>query len=256
MRYSTFVQWQLEDDGSYTLLRRVSTEWCGPVAQCKKESRRIMKDISRFQLEEMKREAAEKWRQLGLAEPTIQELEEETGPGRISRYAAAQMAAERDENSRMFSGLRRSAIRSLGARDLQADRSGLARTTMNQLGLGENIAETAAFRNAMANTLQQRMAALNARLGQRAEAGQSSLASGNLSSDAAWRRAQMGSGWTDALQGIQTGVGIASSLFAPGSGLLRGLGGGGAMGYAQSGGLPLSHPGIRSRRIGSGIGGY
>src|SRR3990172_3662154 len=152
MRIYTSITWNIETGA---VLAHDFYEYVGPVEECKK-GRGEQKDIMRSQLAEVKREAAEKWRQLGLAEPTIQELESETGPGRISRYAAAQMAAERDDIARQFAGLHATAIRSLGARGLAPDRSGLAHTSMNALARGESEAETGSFRPALRNTLQHR----------------------------------------------------------------------------------------------------
>ena len=288
MRIYTSITWNIETGA---VLAHDFYEYVGAVEQCKK-GRRTQEAIMKDQLAEMKREATEKWRQLGLAEPTIRDLEETTniapmlaqgaaievprpptdaqklqewfnqymrgeggvsrptyyidergqkvllrGSGSaaeatggyvpVSRYAAAQMASERDDIARQFAGLRATAIRSLGARGLAPDRSGLARTSMNALARGESEAETGSFRNALANTLQQRMAALNARLGQRAEAGASSVRSGELSSTSALRRSQMGSTFGDVMGGIGQVAGIASDIFAPGSGMLRRKIGGG-----------------------------
>jgi hypothetical protein len=197
-------------------------EYSGPVALAgggKSSARRTQEQIMREQQDLARQESAQRQRQLGLAEPIVSELESETGPGRISRYAAAQLAQENDQIANTFAGLRKTAIRSLGARGLSSDRSGLARTSMNALGEQENAAGTDAFRNALANTLNQRMAALNWRMGQRTEAGQESRGQYEGSSSAAARRAEMGSGFGDVMGGITQAAGIASDLFAPGSGV-------------------------------------
>ena len=197
-------------------------EYNGPLALAgggKSSARRTQEQIMREQQALAQRESAQRERQLGLAEPIVSELESETGPGRISRYAAAQLAQENDQIANTFAGLRRTAMRSLGARGLAPDRSGLARTSINALGEQENAAGTDAFRNALANTLNQRMAALNWRTGQRTEAGQESRGQYEGSSSAAARRSQMGSGFGDVLGGISQVAGIASDLFAPGSGV-------------------------------------
>lgn len=186
-----------------------------------KKGRKTQEAVAKENLEKQRREEAERARQLSITEPLINELEQETGPGRISRYAAAQQAAELDDIARQYAGLRQTAIRSLGSRGLAPDRSGLARTSMNALQQGEAEAGTDAFRTALDRTLQQRMAAIDWRTGQRTEAGQQGLNAGELSSNAALRRSQMGSTFGDVMGGIGAAAGIASDILMPGSGLLR-----------------------------------
>src|SRR3990167_1286580 len=77
MRISTCVILDYSTDENCAVVSRSSYEYAGPVAQMKK-GRKQQEQLAAAQQKEMEKEAAEKWRQLSLAEPIVQDLEAET----------------------------------------------------------------------------------------------------------------------------------------------------------------------------------
>ena len=193
-----------------------------PVLLCKK-GRKEQEAVAQQQLALAQKEQAERERQRGLSEPIVGELEQETGPGRLSRYAASQLGANLDNIARFYRGARQTAYRSLGQRGFGRAPSGFERVTENALTRGEEQAGTDAMRQALADTLGQRLTALDYRTGRQDSSGQLGQSAYSGASDAAYKRSQMGSGFGDVLGGIAQIAPIIAAPFTGGASLAGSL---------------------------------
>ena len=213
------------DIGTGEVLHADFYEYAGPLAEMKK-GRGTQKKVEQQQLALAQKEQAERERQRGLAEPIVSEFEQEGAPGGISKYAAAQLAQNMDNIQRMYSGIRQTAYRSVGQRGFGRVPGGVERATENAANRNQALDETQAFRDALADTLGLRKAALDYRTGRQDSSGQIGQSAYSGASDAAYKRSQMGSTIGDVIGGISSLAPIIAAPFTGGTslaGLAKGL---------------------------------
>ena len=230
MRIYTFIQYQLEDDGSYTMIDSKSYEYDGSVSLCKKgrgearraaqraEAREKEQDRIRAEAEGIQRTnraAAE-----GLISPY-----EQIGEGELSQFASGQLGADTENISRVYRGMREAAERAIAGRGFGRAPSGIGASERNTLNRQQAEAETDAFRRAQGLTEEGRRVALGYRSGAERfyDPTSRNLAAGNLGEGtgaAAERIGRMGSTFGDIMSGIGTIGSIAAAPFTGGTSLL------------------------------------
>lgn len=175
-----------------------------------KKARKQQEEIAANQLATMNKESARRGEQQAKMEPTLGEFE---APGQygLNKYSAATYAQDLDNIGNTYAGLRRAAIKAIGGPQ-DTMRSGLALTKMNALDQSQGIASTNAYRSAMGQTLDLKKLALGVRGDQASDSGRQSLGSGELASNSALRRSQMGSTFGDIVGGVSDVFGMVSSI--------------------------------------------
>lgn len=194
-------------------------DYDGPVMECKK-GREIMKQNSLAD-QEMAKSARER---SGQQYQTVQGLQNEmvgsSTPGSLTPAATAQFAADRDNIARTYNGLRRTAFATLGQRGMGNAPSGMSVATNNGLNLGEEGADTGAFRNAQVNTQNQRNRALSSAEGQTGTQGSLGNTASGESTNSAVALNKAGSTFGDIMGGIAEAAPIIAAPFTGGASLM------------------------------------
>lgn len=260
MRVHTLTVLQLNDDGTYTPLIDVSYEYSGVVAECKKGRETVEQNMKADQATAAQNRANSQ-AQYGNANALEQEEMGSTTPGSLSPAASAQLAADRDNISRTYNGIRQTAFRTLGQRGFGSAPSGFALAAENGNDQGEAGANTGAYRNAQINTQNQRQDAEHTAAGMSGTQGSLGNTASGESTTAAFDRSKMGSTLGDIGQGIGEAAGIAGDVMGMGGmmkGIMPGMPGGGSLPTQ----LPLNNPFANNggvspfSRIGNGVGNY
>jgi len=219
MRITTSVTFQMTDViGEYIEIERHSFEYRGPVAECKKgrgQAEANMKaGAAQSAINNANSNAA-----YNTAQSLLQGDIGSTTPGSLTPAAQAQLAADNDNISRVYNGLRQQAFTTLGQRGFNNAPSGFTIAAMNGVNNAQAQDETNAYRQGQLNTQNQRNFATQEEGNLSGQQGQLGTANLGQSTQAAVARSQMGSTAGD----ILSGVGSALGGIVPGIGLISGL---------------------------------
>src|SRR5215469_1088712 len=141
MRISTSVTFQMtENIGEYIEVSRVSFEYSGPIAQCKK-GRESMAANTAFQQQQAKNLANQGNVDWNLLNQVEQELIPQKA-GNLSPFASAQYASDLDNINSTYNGLRQNAFAQSGARGFGSAPSGFQQTSINAINQGQARSQT------------------------------------------------------------------------------------------------------------------
>jgi len=185
-----------------------------------KKGRETAQKETQLQMQQQQQQSAQQKAEQQAADQIIAQDTAAGKPGTLSPAAAAQFASDTDNINRAYNGMRRTAFAGMGARGFGSAPSGFARTAENGIDLGQQQAQTGAFRNAQVNTQALNDRALAAREGLSGQnlAGESAAANTTLTG--AVDQSHMGSTLGD----IGQGIGLAASLVNPVAGAVTGIG--------------------------------
>lgn len=142
-----------------------------------------------------------------------------SAPGSLTPAAQQQLAADNDNITRTYNGMKQTAMSTMGQRGLGSAPSGFAQTTQNSINQGQANASTGAYRNAVEDTQKERNFATSEEgtlSGQQTSAGLNA-AGGALTG--AMDQNKMGSTAGDILGGIAEAAPIAAAPFTGGASL-------------------------------------
>lgn len=209
-------------------------EYEGPVGACKK-GRETAADLT-SELQGLSKTLTGNGQQsYNTAQNLLQEDIGSSAPGSLTPAAQQQLAADNDNITRTYNGMKQTALSTSGQRGYGSAPSGFAKTTENSINNSEAGASTGAYRNAVQNTQNERNFA---ETGEAGLSGQQTGAGLNAAGGAlggAVDQNKMGStagdiaGGVAGLGGAATGVG---GLFSQIGKLKNAIGGGGVGGYS------------------------
>lgn len=235
MRIHTRTVWKINDSGSLSLLEDSFYEYSGSVelAGGKKDARKAQDQLIQTNmnnatadrtLKTSDRAAADT--QAAKNEPFIQSMEKSSQGGGINDLSRAQLANDETNIAKTYDQIRESGMRQLGAAGFNRAPSGFTSSVINTNAKNEGDAQTAAYRNALQNTYNTGLQALNYRTGQQGLLmGQSnsdtsaSNQENGQASDSAVKRVQMGSTLGDVVGGISSLAGVVAAPFTGGASL-------------------------------------
>ena len=219
MRIHTFTTWQLNDDGTWTLLRDEGYDYIGPTALAKKGRKKATRAAERAEAREkeqdrIRAEAEAVQKENRARSDAIASQYEATGPGEISPSAQAEYGSQLENIINTYRGLREAGMRATAQRGFGRAPSGFEASMRNTLSEGEAGATGDAYKDALARTEEGRRIALGYRTGQQQfyDPTERNLAAGNLGEQtggAYERVGRMGNTFSDVLGGISTLAGIA-----------------------------------------------
>lgn len=218
----TYSTWQLNDNGTWTLISADMCHYNGPVAYCKK-NRKEKKELAKLQADLAKQQAASAAEAEGVQRTNRARSDaliapyESLGLGELSPLAQAEMASENDEIRRVYGGILENAERAVGARGFGRAPSGFAQSAREGVARGKAEAETGAFRSALGRSEEGRRLALGYRTGQQQfyDPLNRRTGSSNIAGQAGESYGNIGSTFGDIMSGIGTLAPIAMS-FLPG----------------------------------------
>ena len=234
------------DDGRFYVIGSVVQRHQGPFALAKK-GRDIMKKNAETGQATATADQSNAQNAYNSAQGLLQQDIGFSTPGSLTPAASAQLAADTGNIARTYNGLRQNAFATLGARGVASAPGGLSQATTNALNVGEEGADTGAFRNAQVNTQNQRNFATQQEgslAGQQGSLGNQALAG---STNAAVDLNKAGSTAGDILGGIAAAAPIIAAPFTGGASLIPSLAGSSN---------PFSKIGSTKGQTGAGIGGY
>lgn len=241
MKIYTVVQYEIIE-GGVIVTHSESYEYSGPVEECKKgrerEGRVGAADEARANTND-----AYTAEQRAKAAPTLDSWDKQSNPNGLSNAASAQLADDQNNIANTYKGLRETAYGSLGQRGFGSAPSGFEKSISNGLDVGQENADTGAFRNAQKNTQSLQNQAVNARLGQANFGTQAAQSADNGASESAQAENKMGSTAGDVLGAIAQIAPIAAAPFT----------GGASLGLMNAKANPFANLG---KGAGSGVGGY
>jgi hypothetical protein len=249
MKVLLYTRWTLDDDGRFVIVEERSREYNGPVALAKK-GREQMGENAAAGAAQSKTNNANSNAAFNSARGLLAQDESSTTPGSLSPAAAAQFAADRDNISRTYNGMRQTAFSTMGERGLASAPSGFSQVAQNAANRGEADAQTGAYRNAQVNTQNQRNFATTGEAnlaGQQGNLGASNL---GASTGAAVAQNHAGSTAGDIMGGIAEAAPIIAAPFTGGASLIPAL----AMKNAATN--PFSNMGSKGNGVGSYGTGY
>lgn len=210
-----------------------SYEYDGLVASAKK-GRESEQQVTRDDLARAKTNDAYTAEQRGGLNKDIA-LDETNGqPGQLAPAASAQLANDQNNIAGTYKGLRETAYGSLGQRGFGSAPSGFEKSISNGLDLGQQNADTGAFRNAQITTQNLADKALAARTNQANTGVQAAQSADNGGGDSAFKQSQMGSTAGDVLGAVAQIAPIAAAIPTGGASLL-GMGAGSTNPFAKLG---------------------
>lgn len=194
-------------------------EYEGPVVQFKK-GREQMGANAAAGAAASKQQNANSQQSYDTANKLVGEETASTTPGSLSPAATAQLASDTDNISRTYNGMRQAAFATLGQRGMGNAPSGFQTAASNGLNVGQEGAQTGAYRNAQVQTQAQRQDAEHTAAGLSGQQG--SLGASNLgqSTNAAVAQNHAGSTAGDILGGIASVAPIVAAPFTGGASLL------------------------------------
>ena len=220
MRITTSVTFQMTDViGEYIEIERHSFEYRGPVAECKKgrgQAEANMKaGAAQSAINNANSNAA-----YNTAQSLLQGDIGSTTPGSLTPAAQAQLAADNDNISRVYNGLRQQAFTTLGQRGFNNAPSGFTIAAMNGVNNAQAQDETNAYRQGQLNTQNQRNFATTQEGSLSGQQGQLGAANLGQSTNSAVAYNRAGSTLGDVAQGVGDVVGLVS----PTIGAVQGIG--------------------------------
>jgi hypothetical protein len=174
-----------------------------------KKGREEQQQVASGQLEQMKADTAQRANQLAKAEPFISGLES-TAPGQLSPLSESQYGADTRNIAKTYGDIRANGLRAIGQRGFANAPSGMLASVINTAGQNQGADETHAYENALQQTYGQGLEAAKMRLGLVSTYDPTKPAA--VASDAAARRAQMGSTLGDIGGGISQMASAAAGL--------------------------------------------
>lgn len=217
-------------------------EYDGPVALCKK-GRDEQAQNTAFQQGQAGINASREGDAYGKAQGILGEDIGSSTPGSLTPAAQTQLAADNDNISRTYNGMRQTAFASSGQRGFGGAPSGIGQTSQNALNVGEEGSKTGAYRNAQVNTQNQRNTALSGETALSGQQLQGELGNTNAATTSALDQSKMGSNVGDITGAIAGLAPIAAAPFT----------GGASLGLANALKNPFSSIG---KGAGTGVGNY
>jgi len=219
MRITTSVTFQMtEVVGEYIEIERHSFEYLGPVAEMKKGRGQVEQNMKTAAAQSAVNNANSN-AAYNAAQSLLQGDIGSTTPGSLTPAAQAQLAADNDNISRVYNGLRQQAFTTLGQRGFNNAPSGFTIAAMNGVNNAQAQDETNAYRQGQLNTQNQRNFATQEEGSLSGQQGQLGTANLGQSTNAAVARNQMGSTLGDVLSGVSSAIGG----IVPGFNLIKGL---------------------------------
>jgi len=231
MRVHTKIVSELMDDGTWRVIEDVAYDYDGPVVQLKK-GRETMGANAKTGQQNAATDQANAQSQYTTANQLEQQDIANSTPGSLSPAATAQLAADRDQIASTYNGLARTAFTTMGQRGFGNAPSGFGVAAQNGLNVGQEQADTGAYRNAQVNTQNQRNQAMSTAAGLSGQQGNLANSALSGSTNAAMDQNKAGSTLGDIAGAVAEAAPIIAAPFTGGASLaamgIPGIAGGGA----------------------------
>ena len=213
MKITTRITWDID---TWDVLEHEWYNYSGPVDELKK-GRGGEKASAESGLDQQKKDTAEINTASGAITPFDLSLIPST-PGQLSPYAQAQYGSDLENIANTYGNLRQQGFKLLGASGFGNAPSGREASMVNTLLNNEGNAQTAAYRNALQNTLNEGLAGGSQLQSQ--EQIQNPVSQQNANQSGFYNLNKMGSTAGDVLTGIATAGSLAAAPFTGGASLL------------------------------------
>lgn len=241
MRVHSITVMQMHDEiGVYTTLVDIAHEYDGVIVTCKK-GRDQMDANMKADAAAAAANRAKHDEQYGITKNLQGQEIASTAPGSLSPAATAQLAGDRDNINRVYSGIRQNTEATLGNRGFGTAPSGFRVAAENGINQGQATAETGAYRNAVLGTERQRQHVMDLSAGLTGTEGSLGTGNSRASETAAVDRNHAGSTFGDIMGGVAAITPYALAPFTGGASLLgangnifKKKGSSGVGGYAPS----------------------